>query len=330
MLGFARAVDTWSVKHGQAFDLVHFNGYYAIPFAFRSKGHRPLTVRHLRGTNWTIFRSAYHDNFFKWGPIFLRNLISCFICQKLDVRSIYACDHIITNSSETMIDTKFKVSVPEAKMSVLYNGVRVPSSLPNNKELIAFRRSKGLGDGYVISCLANISSGKGWGYLLDIAGALRRMGIRFTLLIMGDGPLRNFVQTAVVQNGLVDCTLFTGTICDEKEKILYLCASDLFLYPSSPGTTVLEALSLGIPIVIARRRQDCSAGMDWDPLSELGVGKVFNDFTPHEVASALKPIILSKDRLRNDLGVDYCRRELSWDRIAIQAESIYDNILEKG
>ena len=328
MLGFARAVDTWISEQREAFDLVHFNGYYVIPYAFRPKDQRSLTIRHLRGTNWTIFRAAYNDDFFKWNPKYLRYLMSCLFCQKLDVRSFYACDHIITNSSETMIDTKFKDSVPEAKMSILYNGVRVPALLPNNKELIAFRKSKGLGNGYIISCLANLYFGKGWGYLLRIAGALRRMGIKFTLLIMGDGPLGKFVRSDVVRNGLADCTHFTGPIRGEEEKMMYLCASDLFLYPSSPGTTVLEALSLGVPIVIARRRQDCSAGMDWGPLNRLGVGKVVYDLLPEEVASILIPIIANKDRLGSDSGVEYCRQELSWDRIATQAETIYMNLLE--
>ncbi len=328
-IGFGRAVDSWISKHREVFDIVHFNGYYAIPYVFRSKSCRPLTVRHLRGTFWTIFRAAYYDDFFKWSPFFLRDLANHLFCQMLDVKSVCASDHIIANSRETQEDTRLKLRVPDTKITVLYNGINVSSLRPTNKNLMAFRKSKGLGNDYIISCLARINTGKGWGYLLNIAGALRKIGLKFTLLVMGDGPLGNFVRSAVVRNGLADCTHFTGTIQEKEEKMMYLSTSDLFLYPSSPGTTVLEALSLGVPIVIARRRQDCSSGIDWDPLSKLGVGKVFYDLTPDEVAFELNSIILSKDRLGSDLGVEYCRSELSWDRIATKAESIYMRILER-
>ncbi|OGU07729.1 MAG: hypothetical protein A2075_16620 [Geobacteraceae bacterium GWC2_58_44] len=327
LTGFARAVDQWLCKHEKEYDLIHSNGYYTIPHSFRAKGDRPPIIRHMRGSNWTILRAACRDDLFQWSTAHLRTAFSCLIGQFFDRLSVKTSDHIVANCQETLEDTVIKIPMPPDKISVLYNGIEFPSVRPEKNALSDFRRRTGLGNRFLISCLASISSGKGWGYLCDIAGALRKRGSVFTLLVMGDGPLRGALESAVERNGLKDCTVFAGAIRGDEEKLLFLSASDLFLYPSSPGTTVLEALLAGVPIAIARRTQDCSAGMDWEPLDKIGVGRIFHDCMPEEIAAALEPIIATRDRLGCEKGLEYCRDELSWERTGAQAESIYSRVI---
>jgi glycosyltransferase involved in cell wall biosynthesis len=329
-LGFALAVDRWLGKRSAEFDLVHVNGAYELPYALR-RGLRSRLVRHLRGTYWTILRAAYRDEYFSRRSFYMRKLGGAAIGQALDRLSLPACDHILANSPETRRDTLRKVPIAPHRISVLPNGIEFPFLPPDHQRSSEVRRDFGfLEDDFIISCLASMYAGKGWSYLCRIAGALHRQGVRFKLLLLGDGYFRSRVEAEIARYGLAQQTIFAGAIRNDAKKVTLLQASDLFLYPSSPGTTVLEALALGVPVVNAIRPRDCSAGMDWDPLSALGVGKVLYGLAPEEVAAALRPIIRSRDGLGSEAGREYCRRELNWDRVAEKAEVIYTSILNQA
>jgi glycosyltransferase involved in cell wall biosynthesis len=237
------------------------------------------------------------------------------------------CDHLFANCAETKVDSLVKVSVPPAKISILPNGIEVPDPETNAKHPEPFWGKLSPGREPIVSCLTHMSLGKGWGHFCQLARALREEGARFQLLVLGNGYLRGSMERDIERYSLADRTIFAGAVRDDSVKARLLRASSLFLYPSSPGTTVLEALAAGTPVVIARRRQDCSAGMDWEPFGRLGVGRVFQDASPYEVASEVRNILEQRNRLRSDLGVEYCRRELSWERIAALAEDAYVKLL---
>jgi len=97
---------------------------------------------------------------------------------------------------------------------------------------------------------------KAFDMLLDAAALLRREGMEFELLILGDGPCRDSLREKVADEGLGDCVRLMGAVSNP---FPYMAASDLYVCSSVAegySTAVCEALILGIPVVTT----DC-AGM---------------------------------------------------------------------
>lgn len=84
-----------------------------------------------------------------------------------------------------------------------------------------------------------------------IAGASRHRaeGIRYNLLIIGDGPERKRLEGLARETGMADNTWFYGQCHDEGvlNKLIYNC--DLCCSPGNVGLTALHAMEYGVPVV---------------------------------------------------------------------------------
>lgn len=84
---------------------------------------------------------------------------------------------------------------------------------------------------------------------VEIAARLARLGVRFLMLLAGDGPLRADVQAAIAREGLEDRVRLLGVREDVAD---LLVASDVLILASrSEGmaATVIEAGMAGVPVV---------------------------------------------------------------------------------
>lgn len=73
-----------------------------------------------------------------------------------------------------------------------------------------------------------------------------------TLIMLGDGPLRAKCQSLADELGVADRVLFPGFVQPDRVSE-YLCASDVFVLPSSEtwGVAPIEAVSLGVPVILS-------------------------------------------------------------------------------
>lgn len=115
------------------------------------------------------------------------------------------------------------------------------------------RRKWGVGDEAVILSAAMFRRDvktEGLLWLMDCLGALVGQGRRFRLVIAGDGPCREALETAASLH-LPGRVRFVGRIARERMAEFY-SAGDLFAFPGireSLGMVFLEAQSCGLPVV---------------------------------------------------------------------------------
>ena len=129
--------------------------------------------------------------------------------------------------------------VPERKISL------VPSFYLNQETLSSVPEVE---KKYDIAFCARLASNKG---LLELIDALKDLPDR-TLIVIGDGPLRNSAEQRVLQLGIADRITFTGWLPDQADVLRTLRQANVFVMNSrSEGgpRMLLEAMCIGMPVV---------------------------------------------------------------------------------
>lgn len=103
-------------------------------------------------------------------------------------------------------------------------------------------------DGARLVAIGSLSEGKGYQRLLKIMKRLSEEGTRYTLFILGKGPLLNQLEQYVEAAGIKEQVRFLGY---QTNPYRILAKSDLFICPSFAegfSTAIAEALIVGTPI----------------------------------------------------------------------------------
>lgn len=160
--------------------------------------------------------------------------------------------------------------------------------------------------------------------LLEACALLR--GQRFTLEVLGDGPLRAALETQTKALELSERVTFHGMLPQERCSAL-LAESDALVLPSlreCGGAVVLEAMACGLPVVAT----DWGGPADYLD-AETGIlvaPKNHTEFVAG-LASAMRRLIESPD-LRRRLGESGRRRverEFDWERKIDRILEIYED-----
>ena len=154
-----------------------------------------------------------------------------------------------------------EVVVPSPSMAELLRGWGVTSSIgiwsrgidhdrfnPARRDL-AWRRSLGIGDDeMVVGFLGRLVKEKGLDVFADVLTELRRRGVRHRVVVVGEGPARDWFAERVPE------AVFTGF--QSGEALGRAVASmDVFFNPSVTetfGNVTTEAMAAGVPVVAAR------------------------------------------------------------------------------
>lgn len=101
-----------------------------------------------------------------------------------------------------------------------------------------------------IGSLSTFGIQKGLPTLLQAAKVLKERGVRFQLVLVGDGPLRGELERMTLEFGLVDCVEFTGWRPEGAKALLP--TFDIFVQSShweAMSIVILEAMAAERPIV---------------------------------------------------------------------------------
>jgi sugar transferase (PEP-CTERM/EpsH1 system associated) len=143
------------------------------------------------------------------------------------------------------------VGVPLETVTVLRNGVDVARFSPEKRT--DARRALGVDDeALVVGHAGRLVAVKDQAALVEAAAQLKGEGLRFRVLIAGDGPLRGSLEEQIAALGVGDCVTLLGHV-HEVEQLL--AALDVYVLCSrSEGmpNTVLEAMACGVPVVSTR------------------------------------------------------------------------------
>lgn len=137
---------------------------------------------------------------------------------------------------------------PRKSIQIIYNGL---SAVPTPTKNATLRASLDLSQGsFIFGTVARLDPIKNQAMMLVAFEKLYRQNSAIYLVIVGDGPEREHLESQCVQLGIEHRVRFTGFMND-----IYpiLALFDVFLLPSySEGTsmTLLESMAMGIPCVV--------------------------------------------------------------------------------
>jgi len=167
---------------------------------------------------------------------------------KLDVWTAPFLRKYVTVSMNVANYLKAK-GFPENKLALIYNGVEVGgyNLLPEEKQEELKKKLGIPSDSVVISCVANLRPVKGHEFLIDAVSILKELN--FSVLIIGEGPLRDTLIKYTHEKGLNNKIHFLGQRLDIPE---LLAITDIFVLPSlfeGMPLSLMEAMASGLPVV---------------------------------------------------------------------------------
>ena len=175
-------------------------------------------------------KKNYYDIFFNRGFL-----------SKLFLRALKLKNKIIITTNDGSWSEKTKEDLNDKNFHVIFNGsdLKKKKIIPKIKDVLN------------ITCVSRLEQDKGYIELLDIIYLLKKRSIKFKLLIIGSGKLKEKIINKIENLGLNSDVELKGSL--EHYKIeKYLELTDLFIsynYLGIFGNNVIEATSKGIPII---------------------------------------------------------------------------------
>lgn len=146
----------------------------------------------------------------------------------------------------------FPIASKHNKVIVISNGINLADYTRNKTKRNTIREELHISPNeYVIGHVGRFSLSKNHRFLVDLFSLVLKQIPEARLLLIGDGELRNEIESMSERLGLKKKIIFTGNIDNVAD---YFQAMDIFLFPSSFegfGYVALEAQAAGIPCIIS-------------------------------------------------------------------------------
>jgi len=215
-----------------------------------------------------------------WAKVFPYNLLLRRIGSTVDVLTYLG---EFTRSAIS----KGLTAKAQASMVKIAPGIDVDHFIPTNAT--ALRNSLGLSDKKVIVSVGRLVHRKGQDHLIEAMPEILKSIPQAHLLLVGEGPYREHLQTLVKKHNLEAAVTFIGRI-QYKDLPTYICVGDIFAMPSRSrlmgleveglGIVYLEASSCGLPVLAG------DSGGAPDALVQNETGLVVNGTDDQQIATA--------------------------------------------
>jgi len=205
--------------------------------------------------------------------------------------------------------------LPSERMKPLPRWVDTETYSPTMRNP-SFWKSRGVGLGRVVLLyVGRVSREKGLEMLVEAFRELVDTGSAIALAIIGDGPYREEMETALSAYP----ALFTGYLAGEQLQRGYASA-DLFVFPSATdtfGNVVLEAQASGLPVIVS------DEGGPRELMVDGETGVVFRAGSRSELVTAIRLMILDPERISR---MSHNARRFTLDK-APDSNQTYNTIL---
>lgn len=132
---------------------------------------------------------------------------------------------------------------------VINNGIDTNRFRFNNSDREKVRKQYGFDDSFVVCHVGRFFDQKNHSFLIDVFQEFQKRQSNSYLLLIGVGPLQEFIRNKVKKLGLDGRVLFLN---EQRDVPSFLSASDMFLFPSlyeGLPLTLVEAQTSGLPIL---------------------------------------------------------------------------------
>ncbi|MEJ2480967.1 MAG: glycosyltransferase [Acidihalobacter sp.] len=214
--------------------------------------------------------------------------------------------------------------VPAAQVINIPTGVDLTRFDPARTDLAEVRAELGIPpQAFLVGIVSVLRHAKGHRFLIEAFARLHAQNPEARLLIVGDGPGWNNLETQVRELGLQDVVTMPGT---RRDAPAVLKALDVFVLPSTLealGTAILEALAMGTPVLASR-----VGGIPEATGEDAGLLCAVGDV---DCLAASLQRLADEPELRRRLSEAGLRRvhELYDQRLMVKRiEALYDELLE--
>lgn len=219
-----------------------------------------------------------------------------------------------------------QIGIPAEKLVTIRNGVSEEFLEPVARSRESIRAELGLPlDAPVMVHVARLIPQKGCEVLLEAAKVAALRHPRLRLLMLGEGPLREALETQARRLGIGDLVIFAGFRKNVHEA---LWASDLFALASwreGLPVSLLEAMAASLPSVVT------SVGGNSEVVVEGETGFLVPPGDAAEMAERMTQL-LDDPMLRKRMGEAARRRievEFSAERMVRETEALYQRSLKE-
>ena len=177
----------------------------------------------------------------------LRDLRHQFIDRNLQMApNLIFVSHFVKKRYEELFPNRLE----KLRAWVIHNPIDVSKypSVPIDKARQHIGRESGQP---LILFVGGLIPRKGPKILIESAIRLKARGIKFGLMLVGDGPQRSELKKLIEEKGLASCVFLEGPKV-QSELLYYYHAADLFVLPSfmeSFGLVFFEAMLCGCPVI---------------------------------------------------------------------------------
>src|SRR5690349_15829375 len=232
------------------------------------------------------------------------------------------CQHIII-PSESMKDILVREYGLEGRYTVIPTGTNLERFLSADGD--ALRKEKGWQDETILISVGRLAPEKNWETLLRAFAKVYPKHPNLRLILLGDGPAREDLQSLAAELEIAEHVSFMGSI-PFGDIPSYLKAADAFSFASvteTQGPVTIEAMAAGLPIVavdasgtrdiVEHGKEGFLVDNDADALAK-GLHQLLSD--PHQMK------LFSKNALKKAKAFDV--NELSKQLINVYEEAIQD------
>lgn len=285
----------------ESFDVIHVNTPVGSVVG-------RLAARKSRKKGLKIIYTAHGFHFFKGAP--KKNWMLFYPIEKLLMRYT---DALITMNNEDFHIAKKMASNNSNVLIKKTNGVGVNLTWKklSDYELDGLRKQYNLQNSKIITCVAEISDRKNQIELINAFAKLKNKElINLKLLLIGDGGLKDSLETLVKDRELSDQIIFTGYRTNVNG---FLQISDVLVSASKQEglpVNIIEAMTHGLPIVASRIRGHV------DLLSEYPNGELYELGNLDSLINAINQS-LTKDKKKYELS------RYSTEAVTMQVLEVY-------
>ena len=208
----------------QNYSIVHVNEPHALTAAWLARAHRRAPLLVSRRVGYPISRNWF-------------------------ARLRYDAAARIVAISRWSAERVIRSGTPERKLAIVYEGIEIPAR-PSGEQRAQARARWGVPtDAPLLGCVGVLSPDKGQEWLIRALAEVRKKFPSAKLLLAGDGPCRERLQTLAREVGVADAVIFAGFISDVDS---VYAALDVFLLPSffeALSNALMSAMAYAIPSV---------------------------------------------------------------------------------
>lgn len=218
-------------RHAGEYDVVHYNSNSftsALPLRMAKYFNVGIRVAHSHSTST---RGLHHRVLHRLNRMKIRSLATHYV----------AC-------SEAARKWGFARSGVLKKSEIVSNGIETGKFCFNPSVRVEIRKELGIENKFVVGHVSNFLPVKNHPFMLEILSELKKLIPEATLLFVGDGNRRLFIEKLACEKGMEDSVIFTGIRHDVNR---LLQGMDIFLFPSffeGLPFAVVEAQASGLPV----------------------------------------------------------------------------------